>query len=270
VVTTVGFIGLGNMGRPMATNVVQGGYDLVVYDLRPEPLEALARVGARVAGSAREVAEQAEVVEIAVPGAEHVEPLVLDPGGVLDGARPGTIIAVHSTIHPDCVRNLATQAEPRGVTVIDAQMSGGSTGAEGKRLCYMVGGDRAAFETCRPIFATSGPHVFHMGPLGMGAVTKVAQQIVTTITILGASEGYRVAHKAGVDLDAFQQLLHVSAGQSHVADNWQTMVPRMDSRMVELFWEGLRPALTLGHELGIPLPGTALVQQLFPRIFTLD
>jgi 2-hydroxy-3-oxopropionate reductase len=134
----------------------------------------------------------------------------------------------------------------------------------------MVGGDKAAFEKCWPIFATSGPHVFHMGELGMGSVTKIAQQIITTITILGASEGYRVARKGGVDLDAFAQLMHVSAGQSKVADNWQTIAPRMDRAMIELFWEGLRPALVLGHELGISLPGTALVQQLFPEVFASD
>ena len=265
MVRRVGFIGLGHMGQPMATNVLRGGFELMVYDLRPEPLEALRGLGARVATSPREVGEYAELVELAVATDQEVEDVVLGADGVLSGARVGTVVAIHSTINPATARHVGAAAAAQGIGVLDAQMSGGASGAEAGTLCFMVGGDRALFERCRPVFQAEGAHVFHMGELGMGAVTKIAQQVMTCITILAVGDGLQVAERAGVDLDAFEQLVRVSAGQSHIADHWREMLRRMDARTIELFYEGLRPALSVGHELGVPLPGTALAQQLIAQ-----
>ncbi len=129
--TKVGFIGLGNIGKPMAINVAKAGFDLMVYDLREEPLKELAGLGAKVASSAREVGEHGEIVELVVVDDAQVETLTLGEGGVLSGAKPDTVIAIHSTVHPKTVRKIAELARTRGVGVIDAEVSGGERGAQG-------------------------------------------------------------------------------------------------------------------------------------------
>lgn len=263
----VGYIGLGNMGRPIATNVVSAGYDLMVYDLRQQPMEELAHLGATIAHSAKQVGEHADIVELSVVNDEQVELVVAGPDGVLQGAKPGSIIAIHSTIHPNTAIRMAERARPQGVEVLDAQVSGGQAGAWAKTLCYMVGGEQAAFERCRPVFATSGAHLFYMGRLGMGSATKIAQQMITCVTLLAVSEGFAVARKAGVDLEEFQQLLRVSSAQSGIGDHWLERSGRMGMGTLDLWYQGLSPALALSHELGVAVPGVALTQQLFPRIF---
>lgn len=264
MITSVGYIGLGNMGLPIATNVVKAGFSLIAYDIRPEPLQELAAVGAEVATSSRDVGRHVQLVELSVVDDEQVESVVLGPNGVLEGTKPGTVIAIHSTIHPDTARKVSEAAKPKGVTVLDAAVSGGSAGARAQTLCYMVGGDRQAFEECRPVFETSGKHIFYMGALGMGAATKAAQQAMTVINLLAAAEGFALARKAGVDLDAFQELVRVSAGQSSMADHWHGR--RWDPHLAELFYVGLQPILKLGHELGVPLPGAALTAQLITHL----
>ena len=277
MVTRVGYIGIGHMGTPMATNVAKGGFALMVYDIREEPLRELAQAGANLAQSAREVGAFAEVVELSVVDDAQVESVIAGPEGVLEGAKPGTVIAIHSTIHPKTVLKVAAAAGSKGVGVLDAQVSGGSVGAWERTLCYMVGGDRELFERCRPVFATSGKSIFHVGPLGAGAATKVAQQMIFCINRLSAYEGMRLAQRAGVDLEALKEVVHATGAQSAVVDAW-----RLDQRLqvghsiedarwlADNFWKGLLPALELGHELGIALPATALVQQLFPKVLGLE
>lgn len=277
MVTRVGYIGIGHMGTPMATNVVNGGFELMVYDTRDEPMRELAQIGAKPAQSPREVGAFAEVVELSVVDDAQVEHVITGPGGVLDGAKPGTVIAIHSTIHPKTVLKVAAAAESKGVGVLDAQVSGGSSGAWEQTLCYMVGGERALFERCRPVFATSGTNIFHVGPLGAGAATKVAQQMIFCINRLSAYEGMRLAEQAGVDLEALKEVVHATGAQSAVVDSW-----RLDQRLqvghsledarwlADNFWKGLLPALELGHDLGVSLPATALVQQLFPKVLGLE
>jgi 3-hydroxyisobutyrate dehydrogenase-like beta-hydroxyacid dehydrogenase len=196
----VGFIGLGNIGKPMAINLAKAGFDLMVYDLRPEPMRELTALGAKAAGSADEIGAHGEIIEVVVVDDAQVEAALLGEGGVFSGAKRGSIIAIHSTVHPRTVRKLAEQAAAKGLTLIDAEVSGGERGAIAKSLCYMVGGDKAAFEKCRPIFATSGANIFHLGDLGAGAITKLAHNLIVYVNMLAASEGMRLAQKAGVDL----------------------------------------------------------------------
>lgn len=262
--TRVGFIGLGTMGKPMARNALQAGFDLMVYDVRPPPVEELAALGARPATSCREVGEYAEIVELAVPDDQQVRVALLGEDGVLAGAKPGCVIAIHSTVHPDTVRQVAEEARAKGVEILDAQMSGGQEGALSRTLCFMVGGDPKALERCRPVLLASGPHIFSMGALGMGAVTKAAQQIITVVNILAASEGFRLAGRAGVDLEAFQRLLAVSAGQSYITDQWLERFHSHQSSDPRPFYRGMRPILGLAFDLDVSLPGAALAQQVVP------
>ncbi len=270
--TRVGFIGLGNIGKPMAVNVATAGFDLMVYDVREEPLTELAALGATVAHSPREIGAHGEIIELVVVDDAQVEAVTLGEGGVLSGAKPGSIIAIHSTVHPKTVRKIAELAKARGVDVIDAQVSGGERGAQAKTLCYMVGGDKALFERCRPVFATSGANIFHLGELGAGAIAKLAHNLIVYVNMLAASEGMRLTEKAGLDLKALQEVVHVSAGQSRVADNWLQQRRLKEAYtsgpqgLMQLIHKDLRLALELGHDIGLPLPGAALTQQLIDRV----
>lgn len=274
--TRVGFIGLGNIGKPMAVNVATAGFALMVYDVREEPLKELAALGAAVAHSPREIGAHGEIIELVVVDDAQVEAVTLGEGGVLSGARPGSVIAIHSTVHPQTVRKIAELAQARGVGVIDAEVSGGERGAQAKTLCYMVGGDKALFERCRPVFATSGANIFHLGALGAGAIAKLAHNLIVYVNMLAASEGMRLAEKAGLDLKALQDVVHVSAGQSRVADNWlqqrrlKEVYTSGPQGLMQLIHKDLRLALELGHDLGLPLPGAALTQQLIDRVLEIE
>jgi 3-hydroxyisobutyrate dehydrogenase-like beta-hydroxyacid dehydrogenase len=274
--TKVGFIGLGNIGKPMAINVAKAGFDLMVYDLREEPLKELAGLGAKVASSAREVGEHGEIVELVVVDDAQVETLTLGEGGVLSGAKPDTVIAIHSTVHPKTIKKIAELARTRGVGVIDAEVSGGERGAQAQTLCYMVGGDRALFEKCRPVFATSGANIFHLGELGMGAAAKLAHNLIVYVNMLAASEGMLLGEKAGLNLEALQEVVRAGAGQSRVADNWSQQHRLRDNYTTgpqglrQLIHKDLRLALELGHDLGLALPGAALTQQLMARVLGIE
>lgn len=274
--THVGFIGLGNIGKPMAINVAKAGFDLMVYDLRAEPMRELSALGAKVARSADEIGAHGEIIEVVVVDDAQVEQAILGEGGALSGAARGSIIALHSTVHPRTIRKIAEHGAAKGVTVIDAEVSGGERGAMAKSLCYMVGGDKAAFERCRPVFATSGANIFHLGDLGSGAATKLAHNLIVYANMLAASEGMALAERAGVKIETMQQVVHAGAAQSRVADHWSQQRKMKDSYttgprgLLELMHKDLRLALELGHDLGLSLPGAALTQQLLQRILGIE
>jgi 3-hydroxyisobutyrate dehydrogenase-like beta-hydroxyacid dehydrogenase len=274
--TPVGFIGLGNIGKPMAVNLAKAGFDLMVYDLRAEPMHELTALGAKAARSADEIGAHGEIIEVVVVDDAQVEAALLGEGGVFGGAKRGSIIAIHSTVHPRTVRMLAEQAVAKGLTLIDAEVSGGERGAIAKSLCYMVGGDKAAFEKCRPIFATSGANIFHLGDLGAGAITKLAHNLIVYVNMLAASEGMKLAEKAGVDLKLMEQVVRAGAAQSRVADHWSQQSNLKDTYtsgprgLMELIHKDLRLALELGHDLGLSLPGAALTQQLIQRVVEIE
>lgn len=274
--TRIGFIGLGNMGKHMAINIAKAGFDLMVYDLRPEPMRELTALGAKAARAADEIGAHGEVIEVVVVDDRQVEAALLGEGGALSAAKRGSIIVIHSTVHPRTVRKLAEQAAAKGVALIDAEVSGGERGAIAKTLCYMVGGDKAAFERCRPIFATSGANIFHLGALGSGAITKLAHNLIVYVNMLAASEGMRLAEKAGVDLKSMEQVVHAGAAQSRVADHWSQQRKLKDTYtsgprgLMELMHKDLRLALELGHDLGLSLPGAALTQQLLQRVLEIE
>jgi len=271
-----GYIGLGNMGKPISTNVLKAGFDLMVYDIREEPMRSLAAIGARIARSPREVGEHAEIIELSVVDDAQVEEVLLGENGVLAGARPGSVIAIHSTIHPSTPRKMAEVAKPLGVGIVDAAVSGGSTGARAATLCYMVGGEKEHVEKCWPVFQSCGEHIIHVGGVGMGAATKLAQQVIICLNRLSAHEGMRLAEQAGVDIKALQDVISVTTARNHFAEHWHEnrRIGGTDSTnpagMAHLFWKGLGPALELGHELGLSMPGTALVRELFPKVLGLE
>lgn len=266
----VGFVGLGNMGTPLATNLIEAGFDVMVYDVREDRVKDLAAKGAKAGNSIADVAKHGEVIALAVVDDAQVEAVVAGKDGLLTAAASGSLIAIHSTIHPRTVKALAETALAKGVAVVDAQMSGGSGGAKNKTLCFMAGGEKAHFEKCRPLLEASGRNIFHMGAVGSGAAAKLAQQTMVLVNILSAYEGMSLAEKAGIDVNVFQELVKTSTGQSHIADNWRIFheSTRRNTHMVELFYKGVCPALELAHEVGLSVPGLALAQQSLSRVFS--
>jgi len=255
----IGFIGLGRMGQPFATNIVKAGFDLIVHDLRPEPVAELAGLGARAASSAREVAEYAEIVDVAVQNEGQVAAVMHGPDGLLAGAHPGLVAVIHTSLHPIGMQRLAEDASTHGVDVLDAQMSGGVGGVVSRKMCLMVGGDRDVLERCRPVLETTAESIYLMGSVGMGAVTKIAQNTITATYLLAASEGFRLAAKAGVDLEVFQEVVRTSSAQSYVADKY--LGEWGDREAAWMYCDVLQDALDLGHTYDISLPGAATCMQ---------
>jgi 3-hydroxyisobutyrate dehydrogenase-like beta-hydroxyacid dehydrogenase len=275
MIAKIGFIGLGSMGKLMAANIARAGFELTVYDLREEPCKELAAFGARVVASAREVAEKSDIIEIAVVDDAQVEQVVTGEHGVVHGVRAGSIVAIHSTILPGTARNIAARCRANGIDVIDVPMSGGQKGAQERRLAYMAGGDAAVLEKCRPVFVTSASHIFHLGELGMGATAKMLIQIVVCLNMIAAHESELLCKKTGLDFKSFQEVLHVSSGQSNVLDTWQRFKRPAEPEAVrrqraEVFAKSLAPALELARDVGVSIPGTKLAQGLLKSVLEID
>jgi 3-hydroxyisobutyrate dehydrogenase-like beta-hydroxyacid dehydrogenase len=273
--TAVGFVGLGRMGKPIAAQILAAGFDLMVFDLRDEPMGEIARLGAKRASRLRDLREHSEIVGVAVIDDAQVEGVLMSDSGLLQSGRRDSIIMIHSTITPNTVRKLAQAGHAKGVTVVDAPVSGGEEGARQRQLCYMVGGGKEAFEKVRPVLAASASHIFHMGELGSGATAKMILQVVVCINMLGAYEAELLADKCGLDFRALQQVLRVSSGQSFVVDHWLERFKRPDGpldvrqRRTEVFYESLAPALLSAQDQSFSLSGAALAQQLLRRIMGL-
>jgi 2-hydroxy-3-oxopropionate reductase len=263
----IGFIGLGAMGEPMAANVAKAGFPLTVFDVRPEPLERLEGLGATVAGSARALAERSDIVLLAVVDDTQVDATLHD-GGVLDALAPGSVVVVHSTIHPSTCRRLGALAAERDIGFLDAPISGGANGAEAGTLAIMVGGEATTLETCRDVLDAMAGNVFHVGGPGMGEVAKITNNVVLAVVLQGTLEGLRLAKWSGIDERTMLEILRVSAGESWVVRNWeaiQTMAeahPQGRSGLARLTYKDLAFAQAIGHDVGAPLPVTALAAQL--------
>lgn len=260
----VGFIGLGTQGKYLAINLAAAGHDLMVYDLRSEPLRDLEAAGARIARSSREVAAHAEVVEICVLNDQQLDQVVVAADGVLAGARPGSIIAVHSTVDPATIARLAKLGSERQVELIDVPVSGSEAGAKARTMSYMVGGSESAYAKCRPLFESSGPKITYCGPLGSGIRAKLAHQLIICVNMLAAAEGMKLGLASGLGAEILQKVVHEGAAQSRIADGWFS--GRMNPNAKDVFYKDLQLCLKFAHDLGLPVPGAALAQQLIEEI----
>jgi 2-hydroxy-3-oxopropionate reductase len=198
--TTVAFIGLGIMGRPMAVNLVKAGYDVVGYNRGPGPVAALEAAGGRGATSVAEAVRGADVVITMLPDSPDVQQVALGEDGIYATARPGTLHVDASTIRPDVARQLAEAGREHGIRVVDAPVSGGERGAVEATLSIMVGGDPADVEDARPILETLGRTVVHVGPHGAGQTVKAANQLIVAGTIGLVAEAIVFLEAHGVDM----------------------------------------------------------------------
>jgi 3-hydroxyisobutyrate dehydrogenase-like beta-hydroxyacid dehydrogenase len=271
----IGFIGLGNMGEPMATNIAKAGFDLTVYDIRAEPLHTLEKLGAKVARSPQEIGERCDIIETIVVNDAQVEEVMLgkDGGGVLAGARPGSILVIHSTVHPKTCQRIAAFAKDKNVGVLDAAVSGAEAGARAGTLSLMVGGDPALLEVCRPVFNAIGKNIFHMGEVGMGEVAKLANNLMAIINMQSTREGLRLARLAGIDEQKMLEVVKASTGNSWAVQSWEAMRQTAaqyttgPKGMAQVGYKDISLAVTVGHDVGASLPIAALVSQLMEQLF---
>lgn len=268
---SIGFIGLGIMGKPMARNLLKAGYELVVYDLRPEPAQELAEAGARAAHSCAEVAACSEMVITMLPNSPEVKTAALGPGGVLEGARPGLLLADMSSIAPLASQEIAACAAERGVAMIDAPVSGGEPKAIAGTLAIMVGGDEAAFERAKPVLSAMGSSVTHVGAIGSGNVAKLANQVIVALNIAAMSEAMTLAAKAGVDPERVYHAIRGGLAGSAALDAKMPMILQGDFRpgfRIELHIKDLRNAMDTAHALGAPLPLSSGVLEIMQALRT--
>ena len=263
---SVGFIGLGIMGLPMAGHILKSGYPLTVYNRTRSKTGSLEAAGAAVAASPREVAANSRMIITMVSDSPDVEAVVAGPEGVLEGIRPGSVVMDMSTISPQVERELDEQLRSKGCALVDAPVSGGDVGAQNGTLAIMAGGDREAFDRAVPIFETMGKTITYCGPVGSGQLTKLCNQILVAVTLMGVSEALVFAGKNGLD-----QGVMIEAVKGGAAGSWQlsNLAPRVVNRdfapgfMVDLIQKDLRLVMESGAAAQAALPATSLVNQLF-------
>jgi 2-hydroxy-3-oxopropionate reductase len=265
----IGFIGLGIMGKPMAKNLVKAGHSLVVFDVVPGPVKELEAVGAKSAGSAKEVAAASDIVITMLPNSPHVREAVLGANGVLEGARSGQVYVDMSSIDPMVAREVETAVRKKGVVMLDAPVSGGEPKAIDGTLAIMVGGPADVFEKTKPILLKMGASAVLVGDIGSGNVAKLANQIVVALNIAAMSEALVLATKAGVDPEKVYQAIRGGLAGSTVLDAKAPMVLNRNFKpgfRVELHIKDLANALAAAHAVGSPIPLTSQVMEILQAL----
>ena len=261
----IGFVGLGIMGRPMAKNLIKAGYSLTVYDMVGTAVEEVVNEGAVAAASAADVAEASSLTITMVPDSADSEAAILGPGGVLEGAASGSAVIDMSSIAPGMSQKIGTACDAAGVEFLDAPVSGGEPKAIDGTLAIMVGGPQVVFDKYQTILEIMGGSVVLCGGYGAGNTTKLANQIIVAINIEAVSEALVLVAKAGLDPKVVYEAIKGGLAGSTVLDAKGTMMieGNFDPRFrIRLHQKDLNNALITGADLGVPLPVTALVQQM--------
>jgi 2-hydroxy-3-oxopropionate reductase len=264
-VSDIGFVGLGIMGKPMSRNLLKAGYSLVVYDLFPEPVAELTQAGAAQGASCAATAAQADIIITMLPDGPEVETAVLGPGGVLEGARPGSVIVDMSSISPMVSQKVAAACEARGVDFLDAPVSGGEPKAIDATLAIMVGGKAQVFDRVQPVLQKMGSSVTLTGAVGAGNVTKLANQIMVACNIAAMGEALVLATRAGLDPEVVFNAVKGGLAGSTVLNAKAPMVISRNFKpgfRIALHEKDLRNALLAAETLKVSLPFTSLAQQM--------
>jgi 2-hydroxy-3-oxopropionate reductase len=262
---TIGFIGLGIMGKHMARNLLKAGYPLVVHNRSRTAVDELSKDGAQPGASSKEVAARTEVIITMLPDSPDVESVYLGENGIFAGAKAGMLLIDMSSISPVVARKLAGEAQEQGLDMIDAPVSGGEAGAISATLSIMIGGKANAVERAMPIFQALGKNIVHVGDAGAGQVTKAANQMVVGTTIAIVSEALVLAAKAGVDPAKVRQALLGGFAQSKILEaHGQKMLERnfKPGFRIRLHEKDMKIALATGSEYGVPLMVTSQVTQM--------
>jgi 2-hydroxy-3-oxopropionate reductase len=264
--TPVGFIGLGIMGEAMAANLVAAGRDTVIWNRTTSRADSLVGAGATLAASPFDVASRCDIVMICVSDTPDVEAVVFGVDGAAEGIRPGGLIIDHSTISPEATKAFATAITNRGGGWLDAPVSGGSEGAVNGTLSIMVGGDPEQFDRALPYLRDIGSTITLVGPTGAGQLVKAVNQILVVVNQLAVSEALLLAEAGGLDLSATLRAVEGGAAGSWMLSNRGPQMIERDWRpgfTIDLQQKDLRLVLDAADELGVPVPGTSLVFQLY-------
>ena len=261
----LGFIGTGNMGNPMAANLIKGGHQLVVHDLRREAATNLLEMGAQWADSPKDAVAGNDAVFTSLPVPRDVEAVALGENGVLEGATPETIYVDLSTNSPTMIRSIHETCAAKGVAVLDAPVSGGVYGAAAGTLAVMVGGDQAIFEKVKPALDSIGSHVLYCGPIGNGSVCKICNNLLSMGTGVLLAEALTLGVKAGVDLAVLADAIaNSSGGNKRLVEKFPRFLFKGNFEpgfATALAAKDVRLATDLGREYGIPMELSNLVDQ---------
>jgi 2-hydroxy-3-oxopropionate reductase len=261
----IGFIGLGIMGNPMSRNLIKAGHKLVVYDIVPALLDAAVANGAAGGSSSADVASRCELVITMLPDGPEVEQAILGPAGVLEGAKPGTIIVDMSSISPLVSQKAGSACTAKGIAFLDAPVSGGEPKAIDGTLAIMVGGDKAVFDKVLPVLQSMGSSVTLTGPVGAGNVTKLANQIIVACNIAAMGEALVLATRAGLNPEVVFNAIKGGLAGSTVLNAKAPMVISRNFKpgfRIKLHQKDLRNALLAAESMKVALPLTAQVQQM--------
>ncbi len=262
----IGWIGLGNIGLPMAKQLVQHGYEVTTCGhTRRQPVEEIKSMGANEVSNPKEVAQAADVVFSMVRDVPQTREVLFGEQGLWEGLRAGQILVFSSTLLPDFCEEVEQEGEKKGVTVLDAPVSGGPWGAEAGTLTFFVGGAEQGYHQCRPIMDVMGGSVFYLGKTGTGQAAKLANNLMLWAHILAAGEAIDLARKAGLGPDRLLDTVQVSTGNSWVAQNWKTIMELLAPRengVMDLLYKDIDTALEYAGTQNLQLPFTALIARL--------
>jgi 2-hydroxy-3-oxopropionate reductase len=270
---TVGYIGLGLMGKSIARNILRAGFPLVVHNRSRAAVDELAAEGAKAAASPKEVAGQVDIVFTNLPDSPDVEQVALGAGGVIEGAREGLIFVDNSTIKPAAARLIAEKLGDKGVSCLDAPVSGGDIGAREGTLTIMVGGPQDAFEKVMPVFEAIGKSITHIGESGAGQIAKCANQVMVAAQMVAMGELLILSKKAGADPEKVIQAIKGGAAQCWTLDVKPERLfagNRQPGFKAYMMYKDLGIVLDTAQEYGVPLPGTAANTQLFNAMLQMD
>lgn len=263
---SIGFIGLGIMGRGMAANLLKEGFAVRVWNRTAERMAPLVEAGASQGSSPADVAAHSDIIITCVSDTPDVEAVILGQDGVVGGVREGSLVIDMSTISPQTTRDIADKLADKGVHMLDAPISGGSEGAANGTLSIMVGGDVEQFERARPAFEAMGKTITHVGRNGAGQTVKLVNQILVVVTMQAVSEGLLFAQAGGLDLEKTLSAVTGGAAGSWMLSNRGPQVVERDWRpgfTIDLQQKDLRLVLEAADQMGVPLPSTSLVFQLY-------
>lgn len=262
----VGFIGLGIMGQGMARNLLKAGFSVSVWNRTASKADALVAEGAQVGSSPADVAAQCDIIVTCVSDTPDVEAVILGENGVIHGAKAGSLVIDCSTISPQATKDIAAQLAAKGVHMLDAPVSGGSEGAAKGTLTIMVGGAAEDVERAMPVFKAMGKTITHIGETGSGQIVKLVNQVLVVGNCLAMCEALLLAQAGGVDLQKTIDAISQGAAGSWMFTNRAPQIIRRDWRpgfMISLQQKDLRLVLDAADELGVPLPGTSLIFNLY-------
>jgi 2-hydroxy-3-oxopropionate reductase len=262
----IGFIGLGIMGRHMGAHLLEAGYELVAYDIRPEAVDEAVSKGAERAESCRDVAALSELVISMVPDSPDVEQVALGENGIIEAARDGLIYVDMSTIAPGMAMHVAQELGNKGVRCLDAPVSGGEMGAKNATLSIMVGGPHDLFDEVKPVFEVMGKTITLCGDSGAGQTVKACNQIQVALNFVGMAEAFVLGAKAGVDPAIILQVLSGGYAQTRVMDVRGPKLIHGDFQpgfKSKFHFKDLNIIMETAKELNVPLPTTSVVHSLF-------